>query len=70
VARSGNRRTWLYRAIPSACHTPFQKIDNGLLHKGSFDALEANPNQMRWEPNDLNSIEGKKIDFTQGTTRE
>jgi hypothetical protein len=103
VARASNRRTWLYRAVPSVCHTPFQKIENGLLYKGtlmlfyfilfflfffyffflnifsfscnvfplnsrqgSFDTLESNPNQMRWEPNSLESMEGKNIDFTQG----
>jgi len=66
VNRDSNRRTWVYRALPSVVHTPFKKTENGLLYRGSFETLEPNPNQKRWDPIPLESIDGKKVDFSQG----
>lgn len=47
--RADNRRTWLYRIMPSAKHLPFKRIDNGRL-TSDFAALAAPPNQLRWDP--------------------
>lgn len=44
-----NRRTWLYRIVPSARHLPFERMDNGRI-TSDFAHLEAPPNQMRWDP--------------------
>jgi len=66
VPRHDNKRTWVYRALPSVVHSQFKKIDNNLLFRGSFESLEPNPSQKRWEPIPLESIDGKKVDFTQG----
>jgi homogentisate 1,2-dioxygenase len=64
--RSVNRRSWLYRILPSARHSPFVKQDNGALYRGSFDSLEPNPERMRWNPLSFETIEGKLIDFSEG----
>ena len=48
--RAQNRRTWTYRIRPSAMHSPFKRIDNGLLRTAPFAEREANPSQMRWNP--------------------
>lgn len=66
VDRSHNRRTWVYRAVPTVVHTPFKKINNGLLFNKPFDSCEPNPNQKRWNPVNLDTLEGRKVDFTQG----
>ncbi|KAK3773334.1 hypothetical protein RRG08_023218 [Elysia crispata] len=60
--RHENRRTWLYRIRPSVVHTPFQKIDKGLLTH-DWDTVEPNPNQLRWHPFDFPE---KRQDFVQG----
>lgn len=60
------KRSWLYRTIPGAKHTPFRKVENGLLHKGGFD-LEPTPQQFRWQPMDREKfLDGKEVDFVQG----
>ena len=48
--RSENRRSWLYRIRPSAAHSPFRRIDNGLLRSTPFDEAEPPPNRLRWDP--------------------
>lgn len=48
--RAENRRSWLYRIRPGAMHQPFVEIPSGLLQSGPFDAVAANPNQLRWNP--------------------
>jgi homogentisate 1,2-dioxygenase len=48
--RAVNRRTWVYRILPSAVHPPFRRIDNGLLRSAPFGEVEPNPNRMRWDP--------------------
>jgi homogentisate 1,2-dioxygenase len=47
--RAGNRRSWLYRIRPAATHQPFKRIDDGRL-TNDFGAVDAPPNQMRWDP--------------------
>jgi homogentisate 1,2-dioxygenase len=48
--RGANRRTWVYRILPSAKHPPFRRIDNGNLRGTPFDELEPDPNRLRWDP--------------------
>jgi homogentisate 1,2-dioxygenase len=47
--RHANRRSWLYRIHPAAMHEPFRRLNNGRL-AGDFDAADASPNQLRWDP--------------------
>jgi homogentisate 1,2-dioxygenase len=48
--RAVNRRTWLYRVLPSARHPAFRRIDNKNLKGTPFDELEPDPNRLRWDP--------------------
>jgi homogentisate 1,2-dioxygenase len=48
--RHTNRRTWLYRMLPSAMHQKFRRIDNGLWRSAPFTESEASPNRLRWDP--------------------
>jgi len=48
--RHANRRSWLYRILPSAMHEPFRRIDNGLWRSAPFAESEASPNRLRWDP--------------------
>ncbi|HZK91092.1 MAG TPA: homogentisate 1,2-dioxygenase [Stellaceae bacterium] len=48
--RRANRRSWLYRILPSAMHPPYRRIDNGLWRGAPFAAGEATPNRLRWNP--------------------
>lgn len=65
--RPSLKRTWLYRTMPGVKHSPFTKVDNGLLFKGSFDGLEVTPQQFRWQPMDREAfLQGKEVDFVQG----
>ncbi|KAM9320415.1 homogentisate 1,2-dioxygenase [Gastrophryne carolinensis] len=61
--RSTNRRSWLYRILPSVRHKPFQpyKQQSPLTH--NWDEVEPDPNQLMWKPF---QIEGKKHDFVDG----
>ena len=48
--RASNRRTWVYRIMPSAAHPRFGRIGNGSLRGAPFDELEPDPNRLRWDP--------------------
>jgi homogentisate 1,2-dioxygenase len=48
--RAVNRRTWVYRILPSAKHQAFERIDNKNLRATPFDEIEPNPNRLRWNP--------------------
>jgi homogentisate 1,2-dioxygenase len=61
--RAANRRTWVYRMMPSAAHPPFRRIGNGALRAGPFDEIEPDPNRLRWDPLPLPS---EPADFIQG----
>ncbi|CAL1538029.1 unnamed protein product [Lymnaea stagnalis] len=60
--RHENQRTWFYRIRPSVLHKPFNKIERGLVTH-DWDAVEPNPNQMRWKPFDFPK---DKQDFLEG----
>ena len=61
--RAVNRRTWVYRIMPSAAHPPFSRIDNGNLRGTPFDEIEPDPNRLRWDPL---PIPERETDFIDG----
>jgi homogentisate 1,2-dioxygenase len=63
--RGANRRTWVYRILPSAKHPPFRRIGNGNLRGTPFDELEPDPNRLRWDPLPLPAA-GEPRDFIDG----
>src|SRR6201989_1218993 len=46
--RAVNRRTWVYRIMPSAAHPRFARIGNGTLRATPFDEIEPDPNRLHW----------------------
>jgi homogentisate 1,2-dioxygenase len=63
--RAVNRRTWMYRILPSAKHPPFARIDNKNLRGTPFDEIEPDPNRLRWDPLPL-PTEDTPVDFIDG----
>jgi homogentisate 1,2-dioxygenase len=63
--RGVNRRSWVYRILPSAKHPAFSRIDNKNLKGTPFDELEPNPNRLRWDPLPL-PTEDTSQDFIDG----
>ena len=61
--RAVNRRTWVYRIVPSAAHGPFRRIDNGLLRSAPLREVEPDPNRTRWDPPPLPAA---NTDFVDG----
>ncbi|MBV9093572.1 MAG: homogentisate 1,2-dioxygenase [Streptosporangiaceae bacterium] len=48
--RAVNRRTWVYRIMPSAAHPRFRRTGNGTMRGTPFDEVEPEPNRLRWDP--------------------
>jgi homogentisate 1,2-dioxygenase len=48
--RGSNRRSWLYRIRPAAMHRPFARYDGATACTNDFAAVDAPPNQLRWDP--------------------
>ena len=46
--RAVNRRTWVYRILPSAAHPRFSRIGNRSLRGTPFNEIEPDPNRLRW----------------------
>ena len=63
--RAVNRRTWVYRILPSARHPSFSRIENRQLRGTPFGELEPDPNRLRWDPLPL-PAEGEARDFIDG----
>src|ERR1700751_4805874 len=61
--RAVNRRTWVYRIMPSAAHPRFSRIGNGTLRGTPFDEIEPDPNRLRW---DARPMPGEDTDFADG----
>ena len=61
--RHANRRSWLYRILPSAMHAPFRRIDDGLWRSAPFAETEVPPNRLRWDPL---PIPAEPVDFIEG----
>ncbi|CAF1153030.1 unnamed protein product, partial [Brachionus calyciflorus] len=59
--RESNRRSWLYRILPSVKHSPYKQINSNLF-SNKWEISE--PNQIRWLPFDLPKTE--KVNFVQG----
>jgi homogentisate 1,2-dioxygenase len=57
-----NRRSWLYRILPSARQTPFARVSGGLWRSGPFDEEPAPPNPLRWDPFPIPSARADFID--------
>ncbi|KAI4486732.1 hypothetical protein M0804_006102 [Polistes exclamans] len=66
--RSQNKRSWLYRIRPSVVHEPFKKLTEKDVGHLDYDwnAMEPDPNQLRWKPFDLPTRQDPQIDFVQG----
>jgi homogentisate 1,2-dioxygenase len=58
-----NRRTWLYRILPSARQTPYRPLPGGLLRSGPFRDVPVPPNPLRWDPFPIPST---PVDFLDG----
>ncbi|KXJ86871.1 homogentisate 1,2-dioxygenase [Microdochium bolleyi] len=59
--RHENQQAWLYRVLPSAAHSKFEPYSSQ-----GFDAkLEQIPNQMRWNPFDID----EKVDWVHGLNK-
>jgi len=54
--------SWFYRILPSVLHEPFSPIKSDLI-TSQWDKSEPNPNQTRWKPFHIPSIEDEKKDF-------
>ncbi|KAK2508542.1 hypothetical protein MC885_000198, partial [Smutsia gigantea] len=63
--RSSNKRSWLYRILPSVSHKPFESIDQGHVTH-NWDEVDPDPNQLRWRPFDIPKEAQKKVDFVTG----
>lgn len=63
--RHENYRSWLYRIRPSVLHDQFRLIDRGHIRSTPFDEEPASPNQMRWNPLPIPSVE-HPTDLLQG----
>uniref|UniRef100_A0A4X2JW72 Homogentisate 1,2-dioxygenase n=1 Tax=Vombatus ursinus TaxID=29139 RepID=A0A4X2JW72_VOMUR len=63
--RSTNKRSWLYRILPSVIHKPFESIEQGHLTH-NWDEVEPDPNQLRWKPFEIPKASQKKMDFVSG----
>jgi homogentisate 1,2-dioxygenase len=48
--RRSNRRSWLYRILPSAMQPAFRRLDNGLWRSAPCNEAEPPPNRLRWNP--------------------
>uniref|UniRef100_A0A3P9IC29 Homogentisate 1,2-dioxygenase n=1 Tax=Oryzias latipes TaxID=8090 RepID=A0A3P9IC29_ORYLA len=63
--RSTNKRSWLYRILPSVKHKPFTPMPCGDLTE-NWDEVEPDPNQLRWLPFTILKSTEKKVDFVAG----
>jgi homogentisate 1,2-dioxygenase len=50
MARSENRRSWLYRMRPTADHRPFTRYEGARLFGAAVDSEPLAPNRLRWDP--------------------
>jgi len=62
--RTTNKRSWLYRIIPSVKHSMFKPYTQSYGNVISRWEEEPNPNQMRWKPFEI--PEEIKVDFVDG----
>ena len=48
--RDHNRRSWQYRLRPSAEHTTYEPMPNGMLRTAPCQEVAVPPNRLRWNP--------------------
>ncbi|MBB5497582.1 homogentisate 1,2-dioxygenase [Paraburkholderia sp. MM5384-R2] len=48
--RAENRRTWMYRVLPSAMHDAYRKIEHPTGESGPFGEVDTPANRFRWDP--------------------
>ncbi len=67
--RAQNAFSWQYRLLPSAMHSAYQRMDDGLLRTGPCDEAAqsggVSPNRMRWSPIE---VPAAPTDFIGGLT--
>ena len=63
--RAVNRRTWVYRILPSAKHPRSAGSTTRTCRGTPFDELEPDPNRLRWDPLPL-PAEDDAADFIDG----
>jgi homogentisate 1,2-dioxygenase len=61
--RAENLSSWLYKLRPTAMHSPYRRLPQGLVRSGPFEEAEASPNRLRWNPL---PIPQKPTDFLDG----
>ena len=61
--RSENLRSWQYRLRPSAMHSPFERVEDGLVRTARCAESETSPNRLRWAPM---PAPAKPTDFVDG----
>jgi homogentisate 1,2-dioxygenase len=62
--RAENRRSWLYRLRPTACHRPYEAyVKETLLRTAPFNETVPGPNRLRWDPLPLPQV---SVDFIDG----
>ncbi|KAA8580841.1 hypothetical protein FQN60_013799 [Etheostoma spectabile] len=63
--RPANKRSWLYRILPSVKHKPFTAVSCGNLTE-NWNEVEPEPNQLRWLPFSIPTSTEEKVDFVAG----
>jgi homogentisate 1,2-dioxygenase len=61
--RSHNLRSWQYRLRPSAEHSPYTRISNGLVRTAPNSEVVTPPNRLRWNPI---TMPASQTDFVDG----
>lgn len=56
-----NQQSWLYRILPSSSHAPYESLEQN-FSKGSEAQWQHIPNQLRWDPFDLDET----VDWPKG----
>lgn len=62
--RADNRRTWMYRRVPSVLVGGFEPLAHATLKTGAAEGQATPPNPMRWHPTPV--PEGRALDFIDG----
>ncbi len=63
--RDQNLRSWQYRLRPSAEHSPYRKLANGLMRSAPCHEVVVPPDRLRWDPLALPAV---PTDFINGLT--
>lgn len=58
--RESNRRSWLYRILPSVKHEPFIEINQEFI-VSNWSNEQLTPNQLKWKPFEIETKE--PVDF-------